>query len=189
MGNATTPPVLPTRLPEHEVERIYLERTAEEVEMLAEEGFATAGSAFPQVLLVKGRPGAAERAGAELLSGADGDALRAALARLGWGEGAWGALSAYLVREGFPGADPEDLAVAVEVFDPECVIALDTPAARRLEQAWGMSEQIGVSHVSRVLGRRVVALGGFEAALATPQGKQQMWRRLRQVPPPGAPLG
>ena len=42
-------------------------------------------------------------------------------------------------------------------------------------------------HVVRILGMRVMALGGFEAALADPHAKQVMWARLKQLPPLGEP--
>lgn len=189
MGNGTKAQAQGTRLPEDEVARIYLERTREELESLRDEGFLTAGNAFCSVLLVKGRPGPCEQAGGELLGGADGPALRAALGKLGWGEGDWGALATFLSQPGAPQADPADVAVAVEVFDPECVVALDTPAAHALAHAWGLTAPLPVGSVQHVLGRRVLALGGFEAALASDQGKRDMWSRLKQLPPLPAPMG
>ena len=42
--------------------------------------------------------------------------------------------------------------------------------------------------VARVLGRRVLALGGFEAALGDARAKQRMWAYLKQLPPIGSPL-
>ena len=188
MGNGTKAQAQGTRLPESDVEAIYMERTNDELESLAEEGFITSGNAFCRVLLVKGRPGPAETNGSDLLSGADGEALRAGLARLGWKEGDWAGLATFLGQDGFPQADPADLAVAVEVFDPECVVALDSPAARNLALAWGLPEPLPAGKVERVFGRRVLAMGGFEAALASQDGKKEMWRRLRQLPPLPAPL-
>ncbi len=189
MGNGTKPQAQGTRLPEDEVARIYLDRTREELESLQDEGFITAGNALCAVLLVKGRPGPSEQAGGELLSGADGDALKAALARLGWAGDDWGALATFLDRPGNPQADPADMAVAVEVFDPECVVALDTPAAHALAHAWGLPVPLRAGAVEHVLGRRVLALGGFEAALASEQGKRDMWARLKQVAPLPEPMG
>ena len=189
MGNGTKAQAQGTRLPEEQVRQIYLERTQEELESLADEGFATAGNAFCTILLVKGRPGPCEAAGGELLGGPDGQALRAALARLGWADDEWAALATFLAHDGMPQADPADVAVAVEVFDPECVVALDTPAAHALAHAWGMGAPLAVGSVEHILGRRVLALGGFEAALASDQGKRDMWTRLKQLPPLPAPMG
>ena len=41
--------------------------------------------------------------------------------------------------------------------------------------------------VAHVLGRRVLTLDGFEAALADKAEKQRMWAYLKQLPPAGAP--
>ena len=168
---------------------IYLARTREELGQLADAGFLTAGYAFAPVLLVKGVLNAAECDGAPLLSGADGSALQAALGRLGYLDDAWAACST-IVRSGssWVTAEPEDLAWAVEVFDPELVIGLDTKASEALMGAWALTEPLVPGAVGRVRGRRVLNLGGFEAALADPQAKQLMWARLKQVPPLGAPL-
>ena len=100
MGNGTIAQAQGTRLPEADVEAIYMERTNDELESLAEEGFVTSGNAFCRVLLVKGRPGPAVAGGGDLLSGADGEALRAGLARLGWKEGDWAGLATFLGQDG-----------------------------------------------------------------------------------------
>lgn len=168
---------------------IYLARTREELTQLADAGFLAAGHAFASVLLVKGVLGPAELGGAPLLSGPDRPALLAALGRLGYLDDAWGACST-VVRAGssWTPAEPEDVAWAVEVFDPELVIALDADAARALERAWNLEGPLVPGAVARVRGRRVLNLDGFEAALNDPQAKQLMWARLKQVPPLGAPL-
>lgn len=175
---------------ERELAQAYCDRARAELDDLLDRGFSCAGSAFPQVLLVKGRLNEAEEAGGALLGGPDGDALRAALARLGYPDDAWAALSACVAPSGGPWAlaEPFELAVAVEAFDPEAVLALDSPAARSLQAAWGLPEPLGVGAPVRVRGRRVLALGGFEAALGAPGGKAAMWARLKLVPPLGAPL-
>ena len=41
--------------------------------------------------------------------------------------------------------------------------------------------------VAHVLGRRVLALDGFEAALSDKAEKQRMWAYIKQLPPLGAP--
>ena len=41
--------------------------------------------------------------------------------------------------------------------------------------------------IAPVLGRRVLALDGFEAALSQPAEKQRMWAYLKQMLPLGAP--
>ena len=167
-----------------------LARTREEALQLAEAGFACAGSAVAQVGFLKGELSDGELAGGELLGGADGAALRASLAKLGYPEGCWAALSTRVRTAGQPWrpASPEDLAWAIEVVDPELVCALDDEAARALQAAWGLDVPLEDGRVTRVLGRRVLALGGFEAALGDARSKQVMWARLKLVPPLGEPM-
>lgn len=174
---------------ERELAQAYCDRARAELEELAAGGFVCAGSAFPQVLLLKGHLNDAEAAGGGLLAGADGDALRAALARLGYPDDAWAALAFRGPADGVRRpADPAELAWAVEVFDPEAVVALDSPAARALEAAWELPEPLTVGTPARIRGRRVLALGGFEAALGADGGKAAMWARLKRLPPLAAPL-
>ncbi len=168
----------------------YFERMCDEVAELTAYGFSLSGTAPSPVLFLKGTLNAAEREGGPLLAGEDGAALRAALERLGYAPGDWAACSCdiYTSHGIWSHAEPQMLAEAIEVFDPELVIALDSPAARALSDAWDLSEALGVGAVRRIRGRRVLALGGFEAALSDPDGKQVMWARLKLVPPLGAPL-
>lgn len=168
---------------------LYLQRARCEFDDLQAAGFLLAGSAFAPVLLVKGELDDAERDGGPLLGGADGAALQAALDRLGYPDDGWGACSA-VVREGgaWRACASCDLAWAVEVFDPELVVALDDKAAEGLAACWDLAVSLRPGKVVRVRGRRVLALGGFAAALGDPRKKQLMWARLKQVPPLGAPL-
>ena len=73
----------------------------QELEALSARGVRMTGSAFSPVLLVKGELNGDELAGAELLSGADGKALRAALSAMGWEPQDFCALSA-VAGEGDP---------------------------------------------------------------------------------------
>ena len=41
--------------------------------------------------------------------------------------------------------------------------------------------------LARILGMRVLNLGGFEASLNDPKAKQLMWARLKLLPPLGEP--
>ena len=177
---------------EREFAGLYLRRARAELDELASAGFMLAGNGFPQVLMLKGEPGPAEQSGAGLLAGPDGAALRAALDRLGYADDAWAACSVFPEPlSGNPSCallSPEDLAWAVEAFDPELVLALDDAAAQALARAWGLSAPFEPGALARVRGRRVLALGGFEAALSDPKAKQLAWARLKQVPPLRAPL-
>ncbi len=177
---------------ERELVGLYLRRARAELDELESAGFMLAGHGFPRVLLLKGEPGPAEQSGGALLSGPDGTALLAALDRLGYADDAWAACSSFTAPspESPSGAPvpPEDLAWAVEAFDPELVLALDGAAARLLFQAWGLSDPLEPGVVVRIHGRRVLALGGFEESLTDPKAKQLAWARLKQVPPLRAPL-
>lgn len=185
---------------ERELAALYLRRAQADFDDLARAGFLLAGNGFPRVLLLKGEPGPAELAGGALLSGPDGAALGAALSRLGYADDGWAACSAFLRTDsadadarvleagGFCRADPADLSWAIEVFDPELVIALDSEVARALVEAWELDEPFSPGTVTRVRGRRVLVLDGFEASLADSKAKQLSWACLKQVPPLRAPL-
>ena len=72
----------------------------------------------------------------------------------------------------------------------------DNEAANLLREAYaddlasleGFEEAMLVDGlVVHVAGMRVMALGGFEAALSDARQKQVMWARLKQLPPLGEP--
>lgn len=187
----------------------------QELDALRARGVRMAGNAFSSIVLVKGSLNEAERSGAPLLSGADGTALRAALLRLGYppedfcalaavgGPAASGDLpdgAAPVVASPFGDAGkplpPELFREGLEALDPECVVLLDEAAADVMREAYAdalsVIEQFEVAMlmpglVANVLGRRVLALGGFEGALSDPAAKQRAWAYLKQVPPAGAP--
>lgn len=175
----------------------------QELESLVSRGLRAVGNGFSPVLLVKGDLNAAEIAGGELLAGADGNALRSALSAVGfapedfcgmaavYGEGAdasAGALGSPLSVEFFR--------EAVEAFDPEVVILLDDAATALMREAYAdalaaiedfNTAMLMPGLVAPVLGRRVLALDGFEAALADRAAKQRMWAYLKQIRPAAAP--
>lgn len=170
--------------------RDCLERTRAEVDGLARMGFLLRGQACATVCLLKGQLSDEERAGGELLGGPDGAALVSALAALGYPDDCWAAISTRVRTPGQPWtpAAPDELAEAVEVVDPELVIALDDEAAEALRAAYDVDVPLAPGEVARVLGRRFLALGGFADALGDPRAKQLMWARLKRVPPLGDPL-
>ena len=189
----------------------------QELRALEARGVRMAGNAMSPIVLVKGELNEEERAGGELLAGADGAALRASLLRLGWSPEDFCALSAVAGATGgatgSSGADgaatgavplpageplpPELFREALEALDPEAVILLDEVAAEAMREAYAdalaIIEDFNTAMlmpglVARVLGRRVLALGGFEAALGNGTAeKQRMWAYLRQLPPESAP--
>lgn len=183
-----------------------LEAKRLELEDLACRGVRVCGNAFSSIVLVKGALNAEERSGGDVLGGADGVALRAALERLGYPPEDFCALSALAgvgesgvvatVEPGDP-LPPELFRWVLETLDPEAVVLLDDEAASAMREAYAEElaqiEQFDVAmlepgFVARVLGRRVLALGGFEAVLGDAQAKQRAWAYLKQVPPLGSPL-
>ena len=178
----------------------------EELDSLVARGVLLAGNAFSPVVLVKGELNDAERsASIALLSGADGEALRSALSAIGWAPedfcalasvaGAGEAGVAPTVPAGSPLPSPL-FREALEALDPEAVILLDDAAADAMREAYvdalALVDDFDCALlkpglVAHVLGRRVLALDGFEAALADPKEKQRMWAYLKQMPPLSAP--
>ncbi|MBY4797633.1 hypothetical protein K6V98_04595 [Collinsella sp. AGMB00827] len=129
-----------------------------------------------------------------LLSGSDGIALRAGLEKLGWDPSDFCAMASCAAD----GSDLEDhvFREAIEAVDPESIILLDEAAAERFKAVFSeqFAELIDANQarlmaglVVPVLGRRVLALGGFEAALAHEKDKQRVWAYLKQLAPLGAP--
>lgn len=173
----------------------FVERTRTELARLAGKGCVMSGNAFSPVLLVKGDLSQAEKGeGSRLLAGPDGDALRAALARLGYAPEEWCALSV-LDDAGEPLA-PELLRLAVATLDPATLVLLDETAAAAAREAYAnelaVLEDLDEAMLepgtcARVLGMRVMNLGGFAAALGDDHAKQLMWARLKQLGPLGEP--
>ena len=177
----------------------------QELDALAQRGVWMAGNAMSPIVLVKGQLNEAELGGAGLLSGADGAALRASLSRLGWAPEDFCALAAVTgaAEDGVEGAPtqgdpiaPELFREAIEALDPEAVVVLDDAAADLMREAYANeladiedfnTAMLMPGLVAHVLGRRVLALDGFEAALADAAEKQRMWAYLKQLPPLGAP--
>ena len=182
----------------------FVKATEQELESLGRRGVRCAGNAFSPVVLVKGDLDDAERAGGELLAGADGKALRAALGAIGY------APEDFCVLASVAGAaDPADAAApageplpaetfreALEALDPEAVLLLDDTAAGAMRDAYADAlvviedfdtAMLKPGLVAHVLGRRVLALDGFEAALADKVAKQRMWAYIKQLKPAGAP--
>ena len=177
----------------------------QELDSLQSRGVRMVGNAFSPIVLVKGELNDREKAGGRLLAGADGDALKAALLAMGYAPEDFCGLAAVAgpaddgspssVIEGAP--LPSDLFREVlEALDPEAVVLLDDASVAVMQGAYA-EELAGIEDfdtamltpglVAHVLGRRVLALGGFEAALSDAHSKQRVWAYLKQLPPEGAP--
>ncbi|MCI1665909.1 MAG: hypothetical protein LKI25_06040 [Atopobiaceae bacterium] len=178
----------------------YLGKTRAEVSALTDAGLVMSGNAFSQILLMKGDLDAGEldagAEGARLLSGADGDALRAALGALGYAPEDWAGLAAVL-DDGLTRPSCDLVRLAVATLDPATIVACDESAADVLREAYAdelsaiadLDEaMLAPGHVADVLGMRVMNLGGFEAALDDAKAKQAMWARLKRLPPLAEPF-
>ena len=152
--------------------RAYLDKTAAELDSLVARGVRMGGNAFSSVLLVKGELSEAEKDGEPALSGADGTALRASFERLGYPPEDW----EWLLTVDDADA-PLDAALLREAYADELA------ALESLDEAL-----LSPGTVARVLGMRVLNLGGFAAALSDPHEKQVMWARLKRIPPLGEPF-
>ena len=173
---------------------LLVEKAHAELEGLSRRGVRSAGNAFSSVLLLKGEPSEDERAGASPLSGADGKALRAALTALGYAPEDWCALLS-VTANGEP-LSPDLLRETLCVLDPATVIVCDEAAAQAMRDTYAEelvmlddfdAAMLMPGKIARVLGMRVMALGGFAAALGDAHEKQVMWHRLKQLPPLGEP--
>ena len=166
-------------------------QTTAQLDALCAKGVRLGGNAYSPIVLIKGELNQEEQAGGELLAGKDGAALRSALVAIGYEPDDFCTLSA---------ADSIDTALfteVLEVLDPEVVVLLDDTARDVMRESYAdalaaiedfNTAMLMPGLVAHVLGRRVLALDGFEAALSNAQDKQRMWAYLKQIPPLGAPL-
>ena len=177
--------------------RACVDKTTAELDSLAARGVRAGGNAFSAVLLVKGELSEAEKNGEPALSGADGAALRASLERLGYPPEDWEWL--LTVDAAGEQLDAALLREAVCALDPATIVCCDEAAAVLLREAYAddlaalesLEEALlAPGTVARVLGMRVLNLGGFAAALASGDAreKQVMWARLKKIPPLGEPF-
>lgn len=177
----------------------------QELDSLQARGVRMEGNAFSPIVLIKGELNAEEQGGGVLLAGDDGTALRSALSAIGWAPEDFCALSA-VSGAGEKGVTPVIVPgevlppalfrEALEALDPEAVVLLDDAAANAMREAYAdalaiiedfNTAMLKPGLVAHALGRRVLALDGFEAALGDAAEKQRMWAYLKQLPPLGAP--
>jgi len=139
---------------------------------------AWSGALLASVAAIKGLAGPAEASGGVAFSGADGEALVKALTALGY----HGDEIFFTVSRPEPGLDREALAdrlrLQVETVDPGLVLALDADASVDLAEAFGI-EPLAFGVPVRVLGRRLLAVDGFEASLGDSARKRRVWEQLK----------
>lgn len=185
-----------------ERKRALAEAATAQMRALEARGVVVAGNGFSPIVLVKGELNEGERTGGELLAGADGAALRAALSAIGWAPedfcglaGVLGPGDGLVEHPGRP-MPPELFREALEALDPEAVVLLDAAASNLMREAYAddlaavddfNAAMLTPGLVVPVLGRRAIAVGGFEEALSDPHRKQVAWAYLKQLPPLGAP--
>lgn len=165
--------------------RACVEKTRLELAAFEERGVQIVGNAFSPLLFCKGRPNAAEAAGGEPFGGSDGPALRASLSALGYAPEHWSGLATWLADG--TAMDCALLRQVVAALDPATVVACDDEAAALLGDALGLEMVLEPGQMVRILGMRLVNLGGFEAALGDARAKQVVWSRLKLVPALGGP--
>jgi hypothetical protein len=145
---------------------------------------ASRGALLAQVVAVKGLAGPAEASGGAALSGADGVAVVKALGALGWSAGD----IFFAMSRPEPGISAERradrLRLLLEAVDPKLVVALDSEARTDVAAALGIT-RLPLGESVRALGRRVVAVDGFEASLADPAHKKRVWSQLQAAKPDG----
>lgn len=185
-----------------QMKKAALEATHQELDALCARGVRMEGNAFSPIVLIKGDLNEEERAGGALLGGADGTALRASCTAIGYAPEDFCALAAVAGE----GDDPaltlgatlptEVFREALEALDPEAVLLLDATAADLMRETYADAlvaiddfdtAMLKPGLVAHVLGRRVLALDGFEAALGDKREKQRMWAYIKQIGPAGAP--
>ena len=170
------------------------EKTTAELDALAARGVRAGGNAFSPILVAKGELTADEAAGAEPFSGADGAALKASLKALGYAPEHW----AWLLTCDAAGAPlaPALFREAVCALDPATLVCCDDAAAAAVREAYAddltiienfNEAMLEPGYVVPVCGIRMLNLGGFAAALTDAKAKQQMWARLKRVPPLAEP--
>jgi len=142
------------------------------------------GNRFASICAIKGIPGEAETNGKPFF-GADAEALERALTTLGWKSNNWCGVAIVLPNKGTLAA--QELRLLIETIDPQAIIALDQQAAAALQEGYGTEimpriPRPGVK--AKLLGRTLVFVDGFEAALASAdnqEAKQRVWKQLKAL--------
>ena len=135
------------------------------------------GDPLALVLLVKGTPGAEDRAAGRALAGADGVAIGRALDALGLPEERF-AFCSHVGRQAK--ARISRTRLMTEAVDPRVVVLLDAEAAADFAAAFGVPVP-PFGEVVRVLGREVLAVDGFEASLGDESAKRRVWKQLKAL--------
>ena len=149
------------------------------------------GNLLASLVAIKGMSGPAELSGDPPFSSLDGFALDKAFGRLGWGFGSldtrvW--LGIALSVSGRPTLTSQELRYICEVVDPLTIVALDNAARIALIDAFTSAEEGFMADFTSgtetwALGRHLVSVDGFEAALDDEAAKQRVWAQLKRCVP------
>lgn len=135
------------------------------------------GDVLPEVLLLKGEPGEADRKSRKALAGEDGVAIGKALDALGLPKERYAFCTASTGRR----ADrARRVRLLVEALDPRVVVLLDPVAAADFAQAFG-AEAPRAGEPVETAGRLVVALDDFAGSLADEDAKRRVWNQLKPL--------
>jgi len=140
------------------------------------------GNRFASVVAIKGQPGEAENKGQPPFFGPDSEALERALVALDWGGNNWCGIALDLPQKGT--LNDADLRLLIETIDPQALLALDSKALEALQDGYGTElmpriPQPGMK--TKILGRALVFVDGFEAALSSDEEKRRVWRELKAI--------
>jgi len=140
------------------------------------------GNRFASIMAIKGIPGEAESKGQPPFFGPDSEALERALVALDWGSNNWCGVALDLPQRDI--LSNSDLRLLIETIDPQALLALDEKAIVALQDGYGTElmpriPQPGIK--TKILGRALVFVDGFEAALSSEEDKRRAWRELKAL--------
>ncbi len=176
---------------------IYMDKIKDQIKVLLDQGLIATGNSLGTVLILKGDL-TMKDLNSGLLTGADGEAFKAALThpRMGYAPDCWSAF-ATRTKDGSE-FDSSQLRDAIIAADVQTVIICDAPAQEAFRNAFAneladlpdlLDALLAPGQVVKVLGMRVLYLDGFEKSLSFKEQKAQRWKWLLQIPELKEPLG
>lgn len=142
------------------------------------------GDRFASLLVLKGEPGPSELAGNPPFFGEDGSALNSAFVAMGLKSTHWcGIVCGHPTKGRLSARDVREL---IEIIDPLALVALDRKAIEILQQSFAAEVLPAIPKPgtkTSLMGRTLVFVDGFEAALASDDGqaKHRVWKELKAL--------
>ena len=167
----------------------FMDKENAELKSLTDKGLVVSGNALSSVILLKGKLNDQDLSSEGLLSGRDGDALRASLVALKYQPQDWLAIST--LDSNNNSINPLLLRQAISVASPTTVIICDEEACEVFRNTFAeelaslpeiLEAMLAPGQLAHILGMRVINLGGFEASLDDMAQKQTVWSYLKKVP-------